>query len=572
MNEVSLGQILLKETNLTMDQLDMALRLQQTRRPRPSLGDLLIEKGFISRRELCRALAIQCKWPFIEKIPQDKISSEIVSKVPIGFLKKHRIIPLVARENNVILVVDNPLNIEAIDSLDNIAGKYCRKAIASSDDLETAISKYYYDGQKGENRIEQNNQTNSNKDGDDFLPTRQREDILNMANIPPVVKLVNKILFTAVNSRASDIHIEPYENEAKVRFRIDGVLQEYMTLPKKNVDPLISRMKITAGMNIAEKRLPQDGQCRIKVGDKNLDIRISSVPASGGERLVLRLLEKGRNKSNIESLGLEPDIKSKLINLTTRPHGMTLLTGPTGSGKTTTLYCMLNEINTHERNILTVEDPIEYELPGIGQMQIKPKIGLTFAVCLKHILRQDPDVIMVGEIRDSETAEIATHASLTGHLVLSTLHTNDSASAIFRLQNIGVEPYLIASALSGVMAQRLVRTVCPHCKTEYKTEFDTYEIIKNSSISVKCQPTFYTGKGCEYCAFTGYFSRIAIAELMLIDDDIREMICKKTPSHLIKEKAIEKGMLTLRDDGLRHALTGTTSVEEVLRVTQDNNI
>ncbi len=570
MSEVSLGQILLKETDLTMDQLDLVLRLQHTRRPKPNLGDLLIEKGFITRRQLCRALAVQWELPFIENIPQDKISGEIVGKVPIGFLKKNRIIPLMAKDNNIIIVVDNPLNIEAIDSIANIAGKYCRKAIASTDDLETAISKYYYDGQRSE---QQERPSESGElEAEDFMPTRQREDILNVANIPPVVKLVNKILFTAVNSRASDIHIEPYENEAKVRFRIDGVLQENMLLPKKSVDPLISRLKITAGMNIAEKRLPQDGQCRIKVGDKNLDIRISSVPASGGERLVLRLLEKGHNKSNIESLGLEPDIKSKLINLTTRPHGMVLLTGPTGSGKTTTLYCMLNEINTHERNILTVEDPIEYELPGIGQMQIKPKIGLTFAVCLKHILRQDPDVIMVGEIRDNETAEIATHASLTGHLVLSTLHTNDSASAIFRLNNIGVEPYLIASALSGIMAQRLVRTVCPKCKTECKTEFDTYEIVKHSSISVKYQPTFYTGTGCEYCAHTGYFSRIAIAELMLIDDDLRELICKKTPSHIIKEKAIEKGMLTLRDDGLRHALMGTTSVEEVLRVTQDNNL
>ena len=569
MSEISLGQILLKETELSMDQLDLVLRLQQTRRPKPNLGDLLIEKGFITRKQLCKALAIQWEIPFIDNIPQDKIHRQIAAEIPIGFLKKHKIIPLKTSEGGVIIVIDNPLNIEAIDSVTNISGQYCRKAIAATDDLETAISRYYYEGHKGDNRDEKPSDKTTDLE-DEFEPMRKREDILNVSNIPPVVKLVNKILFSAVNCRASDIHIEPYENEAKIRFRIDGVLQENMVLPKRSVGPLISRLKITAGMNIAEKRLPQDGQCRIKVGDKNMDIRISSVPASGGERLVLRLLEKGNKKSNMDSLGLEPAIKSQLINLTTKPHGMILVTGPTGSGKTTTLYCMLNEINTHERNILTVEDPIEYELPGIGQMQIKPKINLTFAVCLKHILRQDPDVIMVGEIRDNETAEIATHASLTGHLVLSTLHTNDSASAIFRLNNIGVEPYLIASALSGIMAQRLVRTICPNCKTKCNIEYNNYEILKNSSISVKYQPTFYTGAGCKHCAQTGYYSRIAIAELLLVDDDIREMICQKTPSHIIKEKAIEKGMLTLRDDGLRHALTGTTSVEEVLRVTQDN--
>ncbi|MBN2841590.1 MAG: Flp pilus assembly complex ATPase component TadA [Sedimentisphaerales bacterium] len=568
MNEVTLGQILLKETDLSLDQLDMVLRLQQTRRPKPSLGELLVEKGFINRRQLCQALAIQWEIPFIENIPQDKINHDIIAKIPIGFLKSHRILPLTTRDNGIIIAIDNPLDLEAIDSVANIAGRYCRRAIASTDDLETAISRYYFEGDKSDHGEKSN--VNGEEILTDNIAGRHREDILNVANIPPVVKLVNKILFTAVSSRASDIHIEPYENEAKIRFRIDGVLQENLVIPKKSADPLISRLKLTAGMNIAEKRLPQDGQCRIKVGDKNLDIRISSVPASGGERLVLRLLEKSNRQANIDSLGLEPDIKSKLINLTNRPHGIVLLTGPTGSGKTTTLYCMLNEINTHERNILTVEDPIEYELPGIGQMQIKPKIGLTFGVCLKHILRQDPDVIMIGEIRDNETAEIATHASLTGHLVLSTLHTNDSASAIFRLQNIGVEPYLIASALNGVMAQRLVRTICPMCKTECRTEYDTHEILQHSSISVKCQPIFYTGVGCEYCGHTGYHNRIAIAELLIVDDEIRALICKNTPSHIIKEKAVERGMLTLRDDGLRHALTGTTSVEEVLRVTQDS--
>ena len=567
MTEVSLGQILLKETNLTMDQLDMVLRIQQTRRPKPNLGDLLVEKGFITRKDLCRSLAVQWDMPFIDNIPLSQIDTTIASKVPIGYLKSKKILPVKLKSGGHLIVIDNPLNIEAIDSISNIIGKYCQKAIASTEDLENTISQLYFDSKKTDETHDQ--EKDSELELEATLAGKQREDILNVANLPPVVKLVNKILFRAVTCRASDIHIEPYEKDAKVRFRIDGVLQDNMSLTNKTALPLISRLKLTAGMNIAEKRLPQDGQFRVKIGDTDMDIRISSIPASGGERLVLRLLEKGSKKINVDTLGIEPNIKNQLLGLTNQSHGMVLLTGPTGSGKTTTLYCMLNEINTNEKNILTVEDPIEYELPGVGQMQIKPKIGLSFAVCLKHILRQDPDVIMVGEIRDSETAEIATHASLTGHLVLSTLHTNDSASAIFRLENLGVEPYLIASALSGVMAQRLVRTICPECKSECKTEYNTVELLKQSPISVKCQPTFYVGTGCEHCAGTGYRNRIAIAELLVIDDDIREMISKQTASHLIKEKAVEKGMLTLRDDGLRHALLGTTSIEEVLRVTQE---
>ena len=567
MTEVSIGQILLKETDLTMDQLDMVLRIQQKRRPKPSLGDLLVERGFITRKQLCKALAVQWDTPFIDNIPMSNIDNDVISQIPIGFLKSKKILPLKLKNGERLIVVDNPLNIEAIDSVSNIIGKYCQKAIASTEDLENTISQLYFESKKHDEKDKQDSE--SELELESTLAGRQREDILNVANLPPVVKLVNKILFKAVNCRASDIHIEPYDNDAKVRFRIDGVLQDNMSLTHKAVLPLISRLKLTAGMNIAEKRLPQDGQFRVKIGDTDMDIRISSIPASGGERLVLRLLEKSNKRINIDSLGIEPNIKSQLLGLTNQSHGMVLLTGPTGSGKTTTLYCILNEINTNEKNILTVEDPIEYELPGIGQMQIKPKIDLSFAVCLKHILRQDPDVIMVGEIRDSETAEIATHASLTGHLVLSTLHTNDSASAIFRLENLGVEPYLIASALTGVMAQRLVRTICPECKTECKTEYNTNELMKQSPLSVKCQPVFYTGTGCEACAGTGYKNRMAIAELLTIDDDIREMISKQTPSHLIKDAAVQKGMLTLRDDGLRHALLGTTSIEEVLRVTQE---
>ncbi|MHC4744081.1 MAG: GspE/PulE family protein, partial [Planctomycetota bacterium] len=382
--------------------------------------------------------------------------------------------------------------------------------------------------------------------------------------------LANQIFFQAVHSRASDIHIEPYEKEARVRFRVDGVLHNVATLPKHDVPALLSRLKIMANLNIAESRLPQDGQSRIKIGDEVVDIRVSVVPTLGGERAMLRLLDKSRAALALDQVGFSAEVLETFRRLISMPHGIILLTGPTGSGKTTSLYGALNELNCEERNIMTVEDPIEYQLPGIGQMQVRPKIDLTFANCLRHILRQDPDVIMIGEIRDLETAEIAIQASLTGHLVFSTLHTNDSASAVTRLTDMGIEPYLIASSVVAVMAQRLIRVICPHCKAplaehEYKIAMDEHN-GDDSLIS----GSFYKGRGCEKCLDTGYLGRTAILEQLVVDDDIKAMITKRLDAHVIKQAAIEKGMTTLRADGLCKALMGVTSLEEVCRVTQDS--
>ncbi|MHC4727535.1 MAG: GspE/PulE family protein, partial [Planctomycetota bacterium] len=349
-----------------------------------------------------------------------------------------------------------------------------------------------------------------------------------------------------------------------------GVLHDVLTLPKQQIAALLSRLKIMANLNIAERRLPQDGQSRIKIGRDLVDIRVSVIPTLGGERVMLRLLDKSRGQLGLEQVGFSSEMLAHFRNLINLPHGIILLTGPTGSGKTTTLYAALNELNCEERNILTVEDPIEYQLPGIGQMQVKPKINLTFANCFRHILRQDPDVIMIGEIRDLETAEIAIQASLTGHLVLSTLHTNDSASAITRLIDMGIEPYLISSSVIAAMAQRLIRVICPNCKTLCSPQDQMFSLLCKKERASMSRRKLYKGTGCENCVQTGYIGRTGILELLVIDDDIKELMTERAGSHIIKQVAVKKSMSTLREDGLRKALAGETTLEEVYRVTQDS--
>ncbi|MCK4628877.1 MAG: Flp pilus assembly complex ATPase component TadA, partial [Sedimentisphaerales bacterium] len=399
MQTESIGQILLRDTELTAEQLDSALRLQQTRRPRPELGRILIEKGFITSNQLSKALARQWDLPFMDTISPGRLKVDLIRDLPLEFLKKQCVLPVLDQQGRVHIALADPLNVEAYDAVLNRLGRYCPRLVCPASEIEQAVSRCYY---QNFNR----NNTDSHTDADkvqtkpnqnkNIMAQSPREDLLDIAQSKnaPVIKMVNTILFQAVNHRASDIHIEPYENEVKVRFRIDGVLHDVFTPPGEQVTALISRLKIMANLNIAERRLPQDGQSRIKIGEQEMDVRVSIIPTAGGERVVLRLLDKGGSGLTIEQTGFDPEIKHRFQNLINSPHGIILLTGPTGSGKTTTLYCAINELNTHERNILTVEDPIEYQLPGIGQMQVKPKINLTFANCLRHILRQDPDVIM----------------------------------------------------------------------------------------------------------------------------------------------------------------------------------
>jgi len=509
----------------------------------------------------------------LETILPEQLNPELVRKLPLEFLKKQCAIPLLLNNGQVAIALADPLNIEAYDAILSVLARPCSRVICPASEIEQAISRCYYQSTNIETESENisgQDLVSNDKDVDDSSIQTRAEDLLSIANKAPVIKLVNKIFFQAVHRRASDIHIEPYENEARIRFRIDGVLHDVFTLPKQQISALISRLKIMANLNIAERRLPQDGQSRIKIGQNLVDIRVSVIPTLGGERIVLRLLDKNNCRLGLDEIGFSPAVLDHFRNLIKLSHGIILLTGPTGSGKTTTLYAAINELNSEERNILTVEDPIEYQLPGIGQMQIKPKINLTFANCLRHILRQDPDGIMIGEIRDVETAEIAIQASLTGHLVLSTLHTNDSASAITRLIDMGIEPYLISSSVIAVMAQRLLRVICSECKRPYSLEGEIFPPFGGNEKISAPGAQFYKGLGCENCLKTGYLGRTAIFELLVIDDDIKELVMKRSGPHIIKEVAVEKGMSTLRENGLHKALAGETTLEEVCRVTQDS--
>ncbi len=504
----------------------------------------------------------------IQSIEPDQIDSTLIRKFHLEFLKEQCAIPVVLSEGQVAVAMADPSNIEAYDAIVAVLGQDCRRVSCPAEVIEQAISQWYYLSGEKPNTARSPAQP-AKTPNRTYEPNQSHtEDLLNVANQGPVVKLVNKILFEALMARASDIHVEPYEDHIRIRFRIDGVLHDYMTLPKEDAPALLSRVKIMSNLNIAERRLPQDGQSRVQVADNCVDIRVSVIPTLNGERIVLRLLDKSNRKLNLQQIGFSEwmfEQFKKVINL---PHGIILLTGPTGSGKTTTLYAALNALNDGQKNILTVEDPVEYQLPGIGQMQVKPKINLNFANCLRHILRQDPDIIMVGEIRDAETAQIAIQASLTGHLVLSTLHTNDAVSAITRLVDMGIEPYLISSSLCAVIAQRLVRMICPHCKTIDTRNITLPALLDEQGFSEQ----LYRGDGCQECFNTGYYDRTAVFEFLNIDDDIKEQVVRRSTTHAIRQLALDKGMKTLRDDGILKVSQGITTLEEVCRVTQDNSI
>jgi general secretion pathway protein E len=507
----------------------------------------------------------------LAKIAPEQLSSELMRRLPLEFLKKQRAIPILLAQDEPAVALADPLNLPAYDAIVSVLGRPCRRIVCPAAEIEQAISRCYYLGPSEEGNYFSPEGPAPEADLAAVASTVQTraEDLLSIADKAPAIKLVNKVLFHAVHSRASDIHIEPYENQVQIRFRVDGVLRHILTLPKAQVAPVLSRVKIMANLNIAEHRLPQDGQSRVSIGSELVDIRVSVIPTAGGERVVLRLLDKGRGELKLPEVGFGPDLLKVFRRLIGVSHGIILITGPTGSGKTTTLYAALNELNDEESNILTVEDPVEYQLPGIGQMQVRPKIDLTFANCLRHILRQDPDIIMIGEIRDRETAEIAIQASLTGHLVLSTLHTNDAASAVTRLTDMGIEPYLISSTVVGVMAQRLVRVICPDCKQPYQPEPGTISWPELEPMAPGFVP-LYQGKGCEKCLQTGYLGRTGIFELLLVDDQIRPLIVARAEAHVLKQAAVAKGMSTLRQDGLRRALAGVTTLPEVYRVTQDS--
>ena len=539
-----IGDILKHMCSVSDDVLSECLLQQTQQEPHKKIGSLLVERGVVLDSHLARGLALQWGHTYLEKIPIEGVQKSPYEKLPVGFLKKHGILPFEGEAGDLCLAVIDPLDWAAIDAVVNKLGQPRHIYVCVPSVIEQALSHYHF--QESDSQSEAFSAIGEGVD----VSGRETEDLLAGDGEVPVIRLVNKYLFLASQMRASDIHIEPYDQEVRIRFRIDGVLHTQASFPKRYYPSLISRLKIMAKLNIAERRLPQDGRSRIKIADHEIDIRVSTVPTSGGERMVLRLLDESGSTFNLDQIGFEPAIEASFRSLIHRPHGIVLITGPTGSGKTTTLYGALTELNSDQCNIMTVEDPIEYRLEGIGQMQMKPKIGLTFANCLRHILRQDPDVIMVGEIRDQETARIAIQSALTGHLVLSTLHTNDSASAVTRLIDMGIEPYLVCSSVLAVMAQRLVRCVCTQC---HGAEVNA------------------DGSTCTHCGGTGYRGRCGIFELLCLDDDLRELILTDCRTHTLNKAAIEKGMKTLRQDGKAKVLAGKTSWEEVLRVTQNDD-
>ncbi len=558
-----IGEILIELKVLTQQQLDECLAEQKT--SGSSLEQILLERKMVSKIDLSRALATQIGVPFIDRITEQMADLQMLGNVPLKFLRQHCVIPIMF-EGKKTIVTANPLDLQPLDDLVLLMGGEIASAVATEDVINEAIN-HYYPLETSKEMMEELSSTEDGRPGEfDFdSGAMEEKDIMQQANEAPIVKLVNHIIVQAVKESASDIHIEPFEKELRVRYRIDGEMYQRVIPPKRYQSAIVSRIKIMANLNIAEKRVPQDGRIQIKVGDKAIDIRTSVLPCNFGERVVMRLLDKTKGAVNFEMINLsERDFKVVRNNIE-RPNGIILVSGPTGSGKTTTLYSVLTRLNKPEVNIITVEDPVEYTIHGVSQVQVNEKAGLTFASALRSILRQDPDVVLIGEIRDPETAQIATQAALTGHLVLSTIHTNSAAATVTRLLDMGIEPYLIASSLICVVSQRLVRRLCDKCKEKYTPDAEIVGrvgITKDEAAAI----TFYRAVGCDECLKTGYKGRMPIFEVMEVNDEIAKLIVLRVDASVIKQKAIEQGMTVLGIDGVRNIKAGVTTLEEVLAV------
>ncbi len=582
--ERALGQVLVRRGVLGSDAVEQLLATQVDKES--SLVELIVAGKWATSAEVGGALAAECGLPFVETVAADKVELTIATRIPIGFSKTNRVLVVDESESSVAVVCADPFNVEALDGVRALFGKPITTTVATAEVVVDAINRVY------------ERQTSSDVlESKDDAEQEEEVDILESDDDAPVIRWVNSLFFQAVKERASDIHIEPEDREVIVRYRIDGELYVARRASRQFMSSVVARVKIMSGLNIAEKRLPQDGRISLKIAGRSLDIRVSTVPTSrDAERIVMRLLHKTNVLLDLSELGFSERDYRLMHQLIERPDGIILVTGPTGSGKTTTLYACLNRINKPNVNILTAEDPVEYELGGIHQIPVQAKIGLTFANALRAFLRQDPDVIMVGEIRDKETAEIAIHASMTGHLVLSTLHTNDAAGAVTRLVEMEMEPFLVRSTVIGILAQRLVRRLCPHCREAYTaTPFELQQLgidpersrwRKERKLNPKYQiqgyepqplgwfeqepPTFYRAKGCERCDNKGFTGRVGIYELLVMDDVSGALILQKADAQTIKRAAQVQGMDSLRDDGARKVMQGKTTVEEVVAATQED--
>ena len=549
-----LGDILLARGLVTTDQLSGAV-LEQQRLGR-SLGRVLVDLDILTEGQLVAALATQIGLTFVD-LSDYPVDGSAVSRVPDSVCRRHTALPIGYEDGKLVVAMADPANILVIDDIRSLTGLDIKSVVATKPDLIAAINRYH----RGDAEMDDITMALGSVAQEDDLST-----VKEVVEDAPIVKFVNLLITQAIQDRASDIHIEPAERDLRVRFRIDGVLHEVMRSPKTITAGVTSRLKIMADINIAERRIPQDGRLSLNANGNKIDLRVATLPTVWGEKIVMRILDNSTAMLKLSDLGFsEPnyEVYSKSF---VKPYGMILVTGPTGSGKSTTLYATLNIVSRPEVNVITVEDPVEYRLPGINQVQTNVKAGLTFAAALRSILRSDPDIVLLGEIRDRETAHIAVEAALTGHLVLSTLHTNDAPSAIVRLTEMGIEPFLVGSALDCVLAQRLARRLCPKCKQAYVPSKQL--LVENRFPWQDGQPlpTLYRPVGCTGCSKTGYKGRLALHEVMAVDEEVERMTVERASSAIIGRYAVEQGMITLRQDGLLKVMTGTTSVEEILRV------
>jgi type IV pilus assembly protein PilB len=566
----TVGEIFVTTGLITQEQLQLAIEKQMQLKTPEKIGNVLVSMGLITERDQVRCLGEQWSVPYVD-LTDMTIESTILRKVNQELARRFKVVPVEIKSGKLLLAMKNPLDIFAIDEIRLITGMEVEPLIATEEDIINAIAQNYRQDFNSTQAIseavkdlEEASITITEEDEEDGFSIEQLKELSGEA---PVVRLSNLIISRAITEKASDIHIEPAKECLRIRFRVDGILHDGMVLPKRAQASLLSRFKIMADMDISEKRSPQDGRISATVDGRPYDFRVSTLPAVFGEKIVMRVLDKSNISVGLSKLGLLPHTFELFESMISRTYGILLVTGPTGSGKSTTLYSVLSKLNNSEKNILTVEDPVEYELAGITQTMVNVKANMTFASALRSFLRQDPNIIMVGEIRDAETALIAIEAALTGHLVLSTLHTNDAPGAVARLLDMGVESFLIASSVAGVLAQRLLRTICPKCKEPYTPPRDAIKRLgMNFDLLDKAEVTFFRGSGCESCNGTGYKGRVGVYELMPITEKVRELILARASSYAIREAAIEAGMRTLKDDAMEKILLGMTTLEESLRV------
>jgi len=558
----SLGDILLLQGLLEQNDLDRALNVQQELEG--LIGDILIKLGVISEADRVAALSIQLDLP-VAKSHDYPAEPLYANEISTSFLKSSKVVPLREDAEGLALAMVNPLDDYAIKAMSMLSVKTILPYIGMEKEIDAAIDNLYGDGKSSLDRIIADVAKERHVDNEEDI-----EKLKDLASEAPIVRLVNSLFSRAYEEHASDIHLEPMESQLGVRFRIDGVLREVDSAPKHLAAAIVSRIKIMAHMNIAERRLAQDGRIRLRIRDQDIDLRVSTVPTLYGESVVLRLLEHNAVELSFEALGFDTGTLNRLLASLHRRHGILLVTGPTGSGKTTTLYTALKQLNSSERKIITVEDPVEYQLDGITQIQVHSEIGLSFSNILRSIVRHDPDVIMIGEMRDLETAEIAVQSALTGHLVLSTLHTNDAAGAITRMLDMGIQDYLLTSTVSGVLGQRLVRSLCGQCRQPYHPSTELVASMGLDHLGAGVDATLYRAAGCDACGGIGYSGRIGIFEFLDVTGTIRDLVLQRVDASTLQQAAGAEGMITMAEDGVRKALAGATSLEEVLRVTRQH--